>query len=123
MILVGEGIERLVVKWLGFKSFFEWIPAYLWLGIPTFFFGFGFFSRRFERQADIAGCRAMAAFLEGRGEPAAIPQTSQEREMSLLREGSFRFLGAMLKVSQLNGMDQNQWSWRQGRLQDRFPFS
>ncbi len=42
--------------------------------------------------------------------------------MSLLREGSFRFLGAMLKVSQLNGMDQNQWSWRQGRLQDRFHF-
>ena len=122
LVLVGEGVQRLAFLWLGAVSLFEWIPAYLWLALPHFYFGLGFFSRRFERQADIDGCRASAAFLASSRDSQDISLETPALEPSLLREGAIGFLGALHKVSQLNGMDPAQWSWRQGLLRDRFLF-
>jgi len=122
LILLGAGIEQyLVNRWRINEQYFL-IPLYLWFAAPYFYLTLGYFSRRFERQADIAGCRATASFVP---EPVSTPfiESSVAESVSIrLREGTLLFLGAMHKVTQINGMDGSHWSWRQGRLSDRLRF-
>ncbi|MBX9655572.1 M48 family metalloprotease [bacterium] len=122
LILVGAGIERwMVQQWRLNESLFL-IPLYLWLAVPYFYFTLGYFSRRFERQADIAGCRATASFVP---DPASsmLDESSVAESITIrMREGTLLFLGAMRKVTLINGMDGSHWSWRQGRLSDRLRF-
>lgn len=122
LILIGAGIERwMVTRWEINEALFV-IPLYLWLAVPYFYITLGYFSRRFERQADIAGCRATASFVP---DPASslLDESSIAESITLrMREGTLLFLGAMRKVTLINGMDGSHWSWRQGRLSDRLIF-
>lgn len=122
LILIGAGAEQWLVNRWQINEHLFFIPLYLWLAVPYFYFTLGYFSRRFERQADIAGCRATASFVP---DPASLllDELSVPESITIrMREGTLLFLGAMRKVTLINGMDGSHWSWRQGRLSDRLNF-
>jgi len=85
---------------------------------------FGFVSRRFERQADVFGCRAVScgrpdcpphADLDGR--PASGPSA-----VVLCPVGIRIFVNALHNVALLNGMRLSAWSWRHGSITRRVAF-
>ncbi|GAC1474616.1 MAG: hypothetical protein NVSMB9_25320 [Isosphaeraceae bacterium] len=85
---------------------------------------FGFLSRRFERQADVFGCRVVScgrpdcpphADLDGRPEPG---QTAGP----LCPVGIRIFVNALANVAMLNGMKPSAWSWRHGSIMRRIDF-
>jgi len=99
----------------------------LLLLVATYFLVvFGFVSRRFERQADVFGCRAIScgrfdcpphADLDGRPGPA--PEAAS---VPLCPVGIRIFINALTSVAMLNGMRPNAWSWRHGSIMRRINF-
>jgi STE24 endopeptidase len=86
---------------------------------------FGFLSRRFERQADVFGCRAVSC---GRADcpphadlnalEGAIPASPD-----LCPVGIRIFAEALSKVAVLNGMERESWwAWRHGSIARRIRF-
>jgi STE24 endopeptidase len=85
---------------------------------------FGFVSRRFERQADVFGCRAVSCGLPDcpphadlDGHPAPGPRT-----VPLCPVGIRIFINALANVAMLNGMRPAAWSWRHGSIVRRIDF-
>jgi len=85
------------------------ILAVLWV------FGFGWISRRFERQSDVTAAWAMAhadgcehAFPNDRGSMAPSDQITPT--------GAAIFAGGLERVAQLNGLPRNQRNWRHGSI-------
>ena len=85
---------------------------------------FGFLSRRFERQADIFGCRAVSC-----GRPACPPHAdwnghsgSIAPAADLCAVGIGIFTGALADVAALNGMEPAARSWRHGSIARRIAF-
>jgi STE24 endopeptidase len=72
-------------------------------------FGFGYISRRFERQCDVIGAWACAPD----GPPA------EPAEMRITPEGARTFAQALQKVAELNGVALGQRNWRHGKMIDR----
>ncbi len=71
--------------------------------------GFGWISRRFERQSDV-----WAAWLSGEGEPrpdGAIPA-----------DGAAIFSRSLQAVASLNGHSPRQWNWRHGSIASRVAY-
>lgn len=96
--LAGEGL----VKLLG--------PGVWWaegLVVPVlacvWFFGFGWISRRFERQSDV-----VAAWYSGDGPPCPDGRISPE--------GAWAFSRSLERIGQLNGVSRGQWNWRHGSI-------
>ena len=97
------------------------------LGMGLYFLvAFGFVSRRFERQADVFGCRAVScglpdcpphADLDGRPTPAPGPAS-----VPLCPVGIRIFINALANVAMLNGMRPTAWSWRHGSIVRRIDF-
>jgi STE24 endopeptidase len=82
---------------------------------------FGFLSRRFERQADIFGCRAVSRD----GALAATSQTASgpaEGDPPLCREGIQIFVQALEKIAALNGAVRDARSWRHFSIAKRVDF-
>jgi STE24 endopeptidase len=79
------------------------------VAMVSLYFGlvFGFLSRRFERQADLFGCRVLADRPGEGGISAAAIQT---------------FTGALEKVAYLNGVSRNLRSWRHFSIARRVAF-
>jgi len=105
------------------------------LGVITIYFGlvFGFVSRRFERQADLFGCRAFAATILGRekvsGTIYANHPPGPERKMvpdtffrPLLTVAVEVFVGALERIAYLNGVSRNLRSWRHFSIARRVDF-
>jgi STE24 endopeptidase len=89
-----------------------------------FFVLFGFLSRRFERQADVYGCRAISC---GRGDcpPHAEPMSSLPKSLdnaNLCPVGIRIFASALALVATLNGMEPGARSWRHGSIRRRIAF-
>ncbi|MEO6809128.1 MAG: M48 family metallopeptidase [Isosphaeraceae bacterium] len=97
--------------------------------LAVYFLGFfGFLSRRFERQADVFGCRAVSC---GRAQcpphadlnahETAVPESS-----NLCPVGIRIFSNALSRVEQLNGPPEGPLSrlftWRHGRVSRRLAF-
>ncbi len=119
--LTGDSTASLVVRALATLG-----------GVGLYFLAvFGFVSRRFERQADVFGCRVVScgrpecpphADLDGpRG---AGPQSVRAVAVvgAALPGGRPDFRRALTNVAMLNGMRPNAWSWRHGSIHRRVTF-
>lgn len=85
---------------------------------------FGFLSRRFERQADVFGCRAVSCgrrvcppHADLNGHPNAVAPTED-----LCPVGIGIFTHALAEVAALNGMEPAALSWRHGSIMRRIAF-
>lgn len=88
---------------------------------------FGFVSRRFERQADVFGCRVASCgradcppHLDLDGRPVSSLEAS--RPLALCPVGIHTFISALSSVAMLNGMKPTAWSWRHGSIARRIRF-
>jgi STE24 endopeptidase len=86
---------------------------------------FGYLSRRFERQADIFGCRVVSC---GRGDCPphpdvnALPDPGPGTPEALCPVGIGIFIEALSSVAMLNGMEPRAPSWRHGSIARRISF-
>jgi STE24 endopeptidase len=102
----------------------ELVTVLLALGI-YFLIVFGFLSRRFERQADVFGCRAVSC-----GRPDCPPHadinglpTDEPQPRQLCTVGIRIFASALSEVASLNGMERESlWAWRHGSISRRIAF-
>jgi Zn-dependent protease with chaperone function len=85
-------------------------PAGLVMAFPYFWFTLGWFSRQFELQADLDGCRAASA---------AVLQSWEKIGDEPHAEGVRLFRRSLERVALMNGSNPKRWSWRHGRLTDR----
>jgi STE24 endopeptidase len=84
---------------------------------------FGMLARRFERQADLFGCRVLSC---GKLEcpPHEVTDSAGlvHPEEPLCPTGLRRFADTLKAVSRLNQVPLDHWSWRHGRMGDRIHF-
>lgn len=83
--------------------------ATLALLVAAWMVGFGWISRRFERQSDV-----IAAWSSGPGAPAP--------DGRIAPEGAAVFSRALERVAQLNGTSPRQWNWRHGSIAGRVAY-
>jgi STE24 endopeptidase len=128
MALVGVGIDgTLTAGSLGWDpSSVDLVKAAAALASVGLYFllVFGALSRRFERQADVFGCRAVSCGRPGcpphadlNGQPEAVAQTDE-----LCPVGIGIFTHALAEVAALNGMEPATRSWRHGSITRRIAF-
>lgn len=103
LMLVGLASE--LVRIVTGGGMLEYGVLTIVLSLAAFVFGFGFVSRRFERQSDVIGAWASA------DEPAA--------DGSITAEGSAIFARSLERVAELNCMPPNQRNWRHGSIAQR----
>ena len=94
------------------------------LGLGYFGTIFGVLSRRFERQADVFGCRAVSC---GRPECPPHPDLYSRAGVAavdgpLCPVGIRIFVNALMNVAILNGMEPTARSWRHGSITRRIAF-
>jgi len=71
--------------------------------------GFGWISRRFERQSDV-----VAAWYSGDSGPSPDGRISPE--------GAYAFSRSLERIAQLNGIGPGQWNWRHGSIGGRVAY-
>jgi STE24 endopeptidase len=97
----------------------------LLLGFALYFLlVFGFLSRRFERQADVFGCRTVSCnraecppHADLNGCPTTLPPAT-----ALCPVGIRIFANALANVASMNGMEHSARSWRHGSIHGRIRF-
>jgi len=104
-------------------SIVQGVVVLLSLGL-YFLLVFGPVSRRFERQADVFGCRTVSC---GRGDcpPHAdpdCPAAETPATVPLCPVGIRIFANALANVATLNGMEHGARSWRHGSIRRRIAF-
>ncbi|WZO95731.1 M48 family metallopeptidase [Isosphaeraceae bacterium EP7] len=132
LALMGQGIEAYVTLPAGVDT--EDLAAttvlqsavFLGLVVAYFLGVFGLLSRRFERQADVYGCRAVSCDVDGcpphidvDGKPGAA-LTGPAPGLCIL--GIRIFAEALADVARLNGIDRDVRSWRHGSIGRRIAF-
>ncbi|QDU63917.1 heat shock protein HtpX [Planctomycetes bacterium Pan216] len=118
--------------------------------VPYFAIVFGYLSQRFERQADVYGCRAVSASLRRRantptpvmlltprgtnGHPAGSQSLAKQHADARQAEtekldavpvhpdGAEVFIQSLENVANLNGVARTAWSWRHGSIAQRVRF-
>jgi STE24 endopeptidase len=137
MALVGQGFDLAMgqlpgswSKWLAVEPWpriVEWSAVAISLGILGAFVYvvFGHLSRRFERQADVYGCRAISCGdlecpLFGTHDEAGGRALPKDR--ALCPTSIRTFSEALWYVAALNGIDPKAPSWRHGSIQGRIDF-
>ena len=93
--------------------------------LGLYFLGvFGLVSRKFERQADVFGCRAVSCGQVG-CPPHANPNTAVSNVPAtapLCPVGIRIFANALSNVATLNGLEHGRRSWRHGSIARRIAF-
>jgi STE24 endopeptidase len=96
------------------------------LGI-YFFTVIGFLSRRFERQADVYGCRSLVDIKKtvettavGPGEMVVVHAAPSDDTLSLRSVQTFT--SALVRVAIINGLEPSARSWRHGSIARRIAF-
>ncbi len=88
--------------------------------------GFGFISRRFERQADLFGARCVSAVGDaGCSVPCGVHAGAGERaapSYALCSTGASIFAAALDRVALLNGIPVEEPSWRHSSIASRIAF-
>ncbi len=136
LALLGQGVVSLLALW-GPYRFWSSDPtlevalqALVFLAIMGFYFLFlfGHLSRRFERQADVYGCRAVSCgqadcppHLDSNASPISR-QVGSKQEQNLCPVGIAIFASALASVAALNGMEPEAKSWRHGSIAQRIEF-
>jgi STE24 endopeptidase len=126
--------------WYWLQPAWQYLPPELWLLVPYLFVTFGYLSRRFERQADLYGCRGT----DSRDELAALeyadaandavtfdadPGTSNAKAVDdgptsplVTADGIRTFIRSLEKVALINGIARRSWSWRHDSISRRVAF-
>ena len=86
-----------------------------------FFVAFGLASRRFERQADLFGCRAVSCGGAACPPHREIDESSRHADR-VCPAGIRTFVDALTNVAALNGMGRHKPSWRHGSIARRVAF-
>jgi len=96
------------------------------LALGTYFFlAFGLVSRRFERQADLFGCRAVSCGRGGCPPHEDVDGTDEgmlTHASAVCPAGIRTFVNALTNVAALNGMGPTKRSWRHGSIARRVAF-
>jgi STE24 endopeptidase len=94
------------------------------LGLTYFGTIFGVLSRRFERQADVFGCRSVSCGrLECPPHPDLYSRAGVETvDGPLCPVGNRIFVNDLMNVAVLNGMEPTARSWRHGSITKRIAF-
>ena len=130
--LASWGLDRwlpdssIIWRWSGNPSFSNVVrEVSLLIPIAAYFvLVFGAVSRRFERQADVFGCRAVSCGLRDCPPHADVnaARTEVSPAAKLCPVGIRIFANALTNVALLNGIDPNARSWRHGSIQRRINF-
>lgn len=99
--LAGEAVGRV----LGLEIWVEEVIVLAMLA-AAWGLGFGWISRRFERQSDV-----VAAWYCGDAGPSPDGRISPE--------GAYAFARSLERIAVLNGMSQGQFNWRHGSIRSR----
>jgi STE24 endopeptidase len=86
---------------------------------------FGYVSRRFERQADVFGCRSVSCDVAGCPPHLDLDAdfgAKVGRPKALCPVGIHTFVSALAEVASLNGMAPGMRSWRHGSVAHRIAF-
>jgi STE24 endopeptidase len=83
----------------------------------TWWFGFGWVSQRFERQADVHGVRCVTADVRACVE--RCPVHGAARSTGLCTSAANLFGRTLLKIAELNGIPRDASSWRHGSIESR----
>ena len=127
LALLGRGITALT--WPGESSAAMVAEtALVMAGIAAYFFVlFGMLSRRFERQADVFGCRAVSCdrgdcppHADRDGQAGVV--ASRPVDGRLCPVGIRIFANALSEVAALNGIEPRARSWRHGSIARRVAF-
>lgn len=133
MALVAQGLSWLATQ-VSFNTnglppvAIEVTAALSWLSVFLIYMFaiFGFISRRFERQADIYGCRAVSCGRETCPPHAGLNHDSSRDSpgpsSDLCPVGIRIFARALQNVAMLNGMAPAARSWRHGSIRRRIDF-
>jgi STE24 endopeptidase len=115
-----------VLSWLGDSWYADLVrEGSLLLPLGLYFvIVFGVVSRRFERQADVFGCRAVSC---GRDQCPPHDDVNADRESCRLPDqlcpvGIRTFANALASVAILNEIDPDARSWRHGSIRRRIKF-
>lgn len=133
MALLTSGIDRFLAigspiwVWGESPSIELVVQGSVALGFAAVYFLviFGYISRRFERQADVFGCRVVSC---GRGacpphpDVNAMPGPGPGVPEALCPVGIGIFIEALSRVAMLNGMEPRAPSWRHGSIARRISF-
>lgn len=87
--------------------------------------GFGWLSRRFERQADLFAARCVTPDAAGCTEPCGVhprENESDEGDHRLCATGAAIFASALDRVAVLNGIPHDEYSWRHSSIGYRIRF-
>lgn len=123
---VGMGLPAWLDSGLG-PVVLEMVGALALVG-GYFLIVFGHVSRRFERQADVFGCRAVSCGLADcppHADLDALPgpiRPSATAALPLCPVGIRIFISALSNVAMLNGLRPGAWSWRHGSIHRRIDF-
>ncbi len=81
--------------------------------------GFGWISRRFERQSDVTGVRLAGELVAAEASGRAGPGPA---DLAVTPEGTAVFCHALYRVAQLNGIPPAQRNWRHGSVASRIAY-
>ncbi len=128
-MLISAGAMELLFRWSNGPSSPKWLTlAVIQLAgfgviVVSWAFGFGFVSRRFERQADLFGARCVSPrHADDCRLPCGVHRTMEEprlRRNRLCATGARAFAEALDRVALLNGIPLEEPSWRHSSIASR----
>jgi STE24 endopeptidase len=123
MIAVRGVVEALLGSSAGSQIAWLGQGLLLPLGCSALYFGvfFGFLSRRFERQADIFGCRAISCGHRDCGD-AHQPTESSSGPVAICPTAIATFVATLERIALLNGSPRDLRSWRHFSIAKRVEF-
>ncbi|MEM6391848.1 MAG: M48 family metallopeptidase [Planctomycetota bacterium] len=109
-VVLGTGL-----MWAGYDANSgDTFTLVLIVSIALWLAGFGWVSRRFERQADTFAARHMSEVLD---EPSALPGPATGDRFTT--RGVSAMVGALQRVADLNHIRPTRWEWRHGSIAQR----
>ncbi|MHC4562352.1 MAG: M48 family metallopeptidase [Planctomycetota bacterium] len=87
-------------------------------------FGFGWLSRRFERQSDVTAARMLSRMLDANASADCLPDVNNVHadDRTVTPVGAAAYTDALQRVADLNGMPVNQHNWRHGSIAWRIQY-
>ncbi len=142
MLVVGGVCEVFFGRlWPGHKPLLDVsyaTPTAVVLVTAAWGLGFGWISRRFERQADLFGARTVTPTADGCDLPCrvhhppaapangadgpAMPAKTPSPPYALCAKGAQTFADALRRIAQLNGIPEDTRSWRHSSIGGRIRF-